>query len=231
MSDSAARPRQIPLDLPWPRHDGASRADFIVSDSNAAAVTMLDASTEWPDGRLALIGPEGSGKTHLALVWAQENGARFIDGGVTHAEGAARDWAASGCVVFEDCDRRLTSPEAERALFHLLNILREDGGRILMTGRTPPSRWAGSLPDLHSRLSAVTAAGIAAPDDELLEQLVTKLFRDRHIIITDRLASYLARRIDRNSAAVEAAVAALDTHSLETRQPVGAKMAKDLFGW
>lgn len=231
MSDSATRPRQLPLDLPWPRHDGASRGDFIVSDSNRAAVTLLDAPSEWPDGRLALVGPEGSGKTHLALIWAQETGARFVDGGASDAEDAARDWAASGYVVFEDCDRRLTTPEAERALFHLLNILREEGGRILMTGRTPPSRWAGGLPDLASRLSAVTAAPIAPPDEELLEQLVVKLLRDRHIVIKDRLASYIARRIDRSSAAVEAAVARLDARSLELGQPVSVKLAKDLFGW
>lgn len=231
MSDSVAPPRQLPLDLPWPRHEGASRGDFIVSESNEAAVTLVDASGEWPDGRLALVGPEGSGKTHLAMVWAQETGARFIDGGTSHPEGAARDWAASGCVVFEDCDRRLASPEAERALFHLLNILREEGGRILMTGRTPPSRWAGGLPDLASRLSAVTVAEIAPPDEDLLEQLVVKLFRDRHIVIKDRMASYIARRIDRNSAAVEAAVARLDARSLELGQPVSVKLARDLFGW
>jgi len=226
MADAEARPRQLPLDLPWPRHDRASRADFAVTESNAEALGFLENWRNWPDGRLALVGPEGSGKTHLALIWARESGAQFVE-----ADAAPRDIAASGCVVFEDCDRRLNTPDAETALFHLLNILREEGGKILMTARTPPARWSIQLPDLASRLSAVAVAEIKSPDDELLEHLVVKLFADRDVVIKDKLASYIAKRINRNSAAVEEAVAALDVKSIELREPVSTKMAKDLFGW
>lgn len=226
MAESTRKPRQIPLDLPWPRHDRASRADFAVTESNHEAVGFLNNWQDWPDGRLALVGPEGCGKTHLALVWAQQSGARFVD-----ESADPRDLAQSGCVVFEDCDRRLSSPEAEAALFHLLNILREEGGHILLTARTPPARWDIRLPDLASRLSAITVAEIKTPDDELLEHLVVKLFSDREIVIKDRLATYIAKRADRSSAAIEAAVAMLDAKSLELGQPVSTKMAKDLFGW
>lgn len=226
MAGIVDKPRQIPLDLPWPRHDRASRVDFAVSESNVEAVGFLDNWQEWPEGRLALIGPEGCGKTHLSLIWAQETGAKFVETDV-----APRDLAASHCVVFEDCDRRITSPEAEFALFHLLNIIREEGGKILMTARTPPARWPVRLPDLVSRLSAVTVAQVKSPDDELLEQLVVKLFADRDVIIKDKLATYIAKRIDRNSAAIESAVAAMDARSIELREPVSTKMAKELFGW
>ena len=226
MSDTAQRPRQIPLDLPWPRHDRASRSDFIVSESNQKAVGFLDHSANWPDGRLALIGPEGCGKTHLALAWAEQVSAQFVDGEI-----APRSLVGSGCVVFEDCDRRLTSPEVEAALFHLLNIVREEGGKILITARTPPARWKTTLPDLASRLSAITVAEVDSPDDDLLEQLVVKLFSDREIVIKDRLATYIAKRADRSSAAIEMAVAMLDAKSLELGQPVSTKMAREVFGW
>jgi len=226
MTDAGNKPRQIPLDLPWPRHDRATRADFVVSESNQQAVGFLDNWREWSDGRLALIGPEGCGKTHLALIWAQEVGATFIEDALP-----ARDMASSGYVVFEDCDRRLTTPDAEFALFHLLNILRDEGGKILMTARTPPARWPVRLPDLASRLSAATVTQVQSPDDELLEQLVVKLFADRDIVIRDKIATYITKRIDRNSAAIEAAVAALDVRSLELREPVSTKMAKELFRW
>jgi len=137
----------------------------------------------------------------------------------------------SGHVVFEDCDRRLATPEIEAALFHLLNILREEGGKILLTARTPPARWKVTLPDLASRLSAITVAEIQSPDDELLERLVVKLFSDREIVVNDRLATYIAKRTERSSAAIEMVVATLDAKSLELGQPVSAKMAKEVFGW
>ena len=226
MSDIVRRPKQIPLDLPWPRHDRATRSDFIVSESNQKAVGFIDNSANWPDRRLALVGPEGCGKTHLAMAWAEQVGAQFVDG-----EFAPRDLTGTGCVVFEDCDRRLTSSEVEAAFFHLLNIVREEGGKILITARTPPARWKTKLPDLASRLAAITVAEVDSPDDELLEQLVVKLFSDREIVIKDRLATYIAKRADRSSAAIEMAVATLDAKSLELGQPVSSKMAKDVFGW
>ncbi len=228
MTSSAAtnKPRQIPLDLPWPRYNRATRADFISSGSNAQALGFLKHAARWPDNRLALVGPEGCGKTHLAMVWALENDASFADRTTD-----VRDIAASGRVILEDCDRWLITQESEAFLFHLLNILREEGGSILMTARTPPARWPVRLPDLLSRLSAVTMARIKEPDDDLLEKLVTKLFADRDIVIRKRLSKYIARRIERRSAAVEAAVAALDAHSIEHGEPVSVSMAKEVFGW
>lgn len=226
MSEMAQKPKQIPLDLPWPRHDNASRSDFIISESNQKAVGFLDSTSDWPDGRLALVGPEGCGKTHLALAWAEQVGAQFVDGEI-----APRSLAGSSCVVFEDCDRRLVSPDVEAALFHLLNILREEGGKILLTARIPPARWGIKLPDLASRLAAITVAEINSPDDDLLEQLVVKLFSDREIVVKDRLATYIAKRTDRSAAAIEMAVATLDARSLELGQPVSTKMARDVFGW
>lgn len=227
MTGAVPRPKQIPLDLPWPRHDRATRADFAVSDSNAAAVGFVDNWRDWPEGRLCLVGPEGCGKTHLAMIWAAETGATFVEA----ASMDARSVSSSGCVILEDCDRRVSTPEQERALFHLLNILREEGGSILLTARTPPARWPVALADLASRLNAVSVAEIASPDDEVLEQLFMKLFADRDILVKETLATYLARRIDRTSAAAEVTVAALDAKSLETGAPITTRMAKELFGW
>lgn len=227
MTDANSRPRQIPLDLPWPRHERATRADFAVSTSNAAALGFVEGWRDWPDNRLCLVGPEGSGKTHLAMIWAQETDAVFVQASDVDARGISN----SGRVIFEDCDRRLQSPDQEHALFHLLNILREEGGSILMTARTPPARWGTALPDLASRLTATAVARVEPPDDDLLEMLVVKLFSDRDIVVKEGLVTYISRRIERNAAAVENAVAALDAKSLETGAPISTRMAKELFGW
>lgn len=230
MAEAAGSPRQIPLDLPWPRHDRADRADFVVSDSNAEAVRFLDAWRGWPDGRLALIGPEGSGKTHRALIWAKETGAEFIDAHLLKDE-TVRKAASSGHVVFEDCDRRIAGEEAERALFHLINVVREQRGRLLLTARTAPSRWNIRLRDLASRLDATSVAHLQAPDDDLLAQLVAKLFSDRDILVEERVASYVSLRIERSFAAALDAVSRLDAASLEAARPISVPMVKEVFGW
>lgn len=69
--------RQLRLKLRRPASH--RREDFVVGPSNAQAMAALDAWPAWPGGALALIGPIGSGKTHLAREWAQRAGALIMD--------------------------------------------------------------------------------------------------------------------------------------------------------
>ena len=69
-------PTQIPLTLPHAPQYG--RDEFIVGDSNAAALRLLES---WPDGSsplAVLSGPPGAGKTHLVHIWASRTGARIL---------------------------------------------------------------------------------------------------------------------------------------------------------
>ena len=70
------------------------------------------------------MGPEGSGKSHLASIWADQSGARFLSArSLELADLPAQ--LATGALVLEDCTE---SEIDERALFHLLNLVREEDG-------------------------------------------------------------------------------------------------------
>ena len=69
--------RQLPLEFD---HDPASgRDDLIVSDRLNAAVAIVDRWPDWPSPVVILAGPTGSGKSHLARIWANRVGATRID--------------------------------------------------------------------------------------------------------------------------------------------------------
>ena len=227
MSETTAPPRQLPLDLPWSADARAGRADFIEAACNEAARVALAAP--WPQGRLLLAGPEGSGKTHLALIRAAEAGARFLDLAAL-TKGGARAAATLGEVIVEDLDRRL-APDAEVPLFHLLNLAAEGECRVLMTARVPPSRWTVGLRDLASRLGATALAPLSRPDDTLLSRLVEKLLADRALRHDARLPGYVAKRIERSFAAAQTAVEALDAAALASGRPVSVAMAREALGW
>ena len=159
-------------------------ADFLVASSNRDAVLWLDRWPDWPGAGLAIHGPAGCGKSHLAQVWRRRSGARSI----TAATIANEDPASllSDCIGFaiEDADRGVD----ERALLHLYNWTAEQGGNLLLTGRSPPARWGIALPDLRSRLAAMPAVAVTPPDDALFAAVLIKHFADRQSAVLNWIA-------------------------------------------
>ena len=199
--------------------------DFLPGPPNAAAHAMVTCWPDWPARVLALVGPEGAGKSHLAAIWAEQAGARFL--AARALRGADLPAAlATGALVVEDL-----APEAfdETALFHLLNLAREEGAWLLLTARSAPSAWRLSLPDLASRLRAVPVAAMAPPDDAMLRAVLVKLFADRQLAVDESVVAYLLPRIERSFAAARAAVARLDAEALRLKRPVTRALAAELF--
>ena len=156
--------RQLAFDLPLT--EAMTRESFYPAPSNAVALQTVERWQDWPGRKLLLLGPEGSGKTHLAHVWARMTGAVIL----TTPELADADPAALARrpVVVEDADR---IGDNETALFHLHNLVTE-AGALLMTARTPPRDWGLILPDLASRMQATQTVRLEAPDDALLSAVL-----------------------------------------------------------
>ncbi len=192
---------------------------------------MIESWRGWPGRRLALCGPEASGKTHLAHVCAAESAAALARGRDLDAASPLA-LLGGGALVVEDADRlgaAARPAEAEAALHHLLNLAAAEGAALLLTGRAAPAHWPAALPDLRSRLSALSAAQLRAPDDALLTAVIAKLLDDRSLAFEAGLPAYLARRIERSFAAAHAIVEALDAGSLAARRPITRKLAAELL--
>lgn len=211
--------RQLRLQLGSP--PSYRRETFIVSSSNDEAVRALDAWPAWHGGVLALVGPRGTGKTHLAQAWADQVGA------VTLAFNALlpdlHDLAGRP-VLMEDADRS----DAE-TLFHLINMAPQAGGGLLLTARRAPVTWPAALPDLRSRLNALPVAELGEPDDDLLEGVLQKFFRERHIRPSDDIFSYLLRRMERSVPVALALVERLDEASDAEHRPVSRALARQIL--
>ncbi len=215
--------RQLPLS--FDHRPALNAADFVVAGSNTAAVAWLDRWPDWPGRALAIHGPAASGKTHLAHVWRHRSGANVIDGSSLTSTNVAEVGGPDHRVVVEDADRGVD----EAALFHLINLVREEGGSVLLTGRDAPARWPVRLPDLRSRLAAIPAVGLEAPDDGLLVAVLAKQFDDRQLRIGDGVVEYLLPRIERSFAAISRIVAGLDKLSLAERRNITVPLARQVL--
>jgi chromosomal replication initiation ATPase DnaA len=206
---------QLLLDLPVgvAFDDG----DFLVAQANTHAMAWIDRWPNWPQQRLALVGPAGSGKSHLAAIWARRAGAATV---------AGRDLAApvDGHLVIEGADAA-----AERPLLHTLNVAAETGRSVLLVARTAPARWPIALPDLASRLATVVVAMLEAPDEALLSAVLVKHAADRQLAVPPAVIRYLEPRIERSFAAAATVIAALDHAAVARRRRVSLALAREVL--
>ena len=184
------------------------------------AFQALERWPDWRGGRAgALAGPPGSGKTHLAQMWATRNDA------IELAPDALDDVPPDRAVLVEDADGRAD----EEALFHLFNRA-APGASLLLTSRSPPGLWPSRLPDLRSRLNALPVARLEEPDDAVLAAMLEKFFAERHIRPTDDVVAYLLRRIERSAGGAAQVVARIDEAADQQRRPVSRALAREVLG-
>jgi chromosomal replication initiation ATPase DnaA len=204
------------LPLPIFREPQFVETDFRAAPSNAEARAWLRRTEAWPGLRLALWGDAGRGKTHLLHIWAGGNGARVCRG----AELAGVPEVTAG-IAIDDAD---TAVDAT-SLLHLLNAAAEARMPVLLAARAPPARWQIDLPDLASRLRAITAVEIGPPEDALLRILLSRLLAERQLRIPEPVQDWLIRRLPRSAAALGDAVARLDSAGLDHRRNITVPFA------
>lgn len=217
------QPRQLALALP--HAESLTRDNFMEGPANAAGLSLIESWPDWPNRIMLLVGPEGSGKSHLAAIWAERSGARATS---AHALTAASvpGALATGALAVEDLK---PAEFDDRAMFHLLNLAREDGAYVLITARLAPAAFEIELRDLKSRLRAVPVVSLLPPDDLLFRGLIVKFCADRQLSIDESVVNYLATRIERSYAAARQAVDLLDTEALRLGRPVTRALAAELL--
>ena len=211
-------PAQLRLSLE--RGPDHAPSTFVVSDSNALAVRTLESWPDWRGGALALVGPPGSGKSHLAAIWRRRVGAACLDAGDADIQ------HHTGPLLIEDAD----AEAPEEMLFHLLNQASRPGGGLLLTSRQSPGRWTASLPDLRSRLNALPVAQLEEPDDTVLSAMLDKFFRERNIRAGEDVLGYLVRRIERSAESAMDVVARLDEAAYAQGRELSRNFASKVLG-
>ncbi len=206
--------------------------DFIVNPSNEEAVLWLDKWPEWDNFALAIYGPEGCGKTHLAHVFSlmveyQDNNTnvKVISPEDLKLDNVAELVDAHKCIILENGDRGVN----EEALFHLYNLLKEEKGTLLLTCRVPPSRWDVKLPDLRSRLRSVFGVALNEPDDNLFASVLVKHFSDRQILVGKDVVEYLISHGERSFSFAKKIVAEADNLSLSEKRRITIPLIKQVI--
>ncbi len=216
-------PRQ--LTLSWPHQPSFAEEDFLPAPSNREALAAISRWPDWTGSMLLLGGPEGSGKSHLGALWARRASATVVQAPAL-GDDEIRACAESGAVLIEDADK---IADKEDRLFHIVNDALHRAIWVLITAREAPNVWSLNTPDLLSRLRLAPVVKLGAPDLELTEAVLFKLFSDRQLQVEPPVIAYIALRIERSLAAAREVVAALDREALAQGRRVTRAMAAELL--
>jgi chromosomal replication initiation ATPase DnaA len=221
VAEPKAGPEQLVLDLP--HRPALALEDFLVGPTNEAAVALMDAWPDWTARAAIVVGPTGSGKSHLTNVWRLKSGAGSVPAPEL-TENAIAEIETTGALAVEDLDRGIAS---ERVLFHLLNLTKEKGFALLATSRTAPVDLEVALPDLRSRLRALPMVRIESPDDHILKAVLVKLFTDRQLTPDPHVVGHLALHMERSFEAAQKVVEACDQLALARQRKVTRPIAAE----
>ncbi len=216
--------RQIPLDLG--SRSAMGREDFLIGPSNVGAVAWLDRWPDWPAPVLVINGPAASGKSHLAAVWRERAKAEAIRPEMLLSRSAEQIAQAGKHLLFDGLDLWLGEQEAERTLFHLYNILKEEKRSMLLTMRMTPSEVDFKIADLASRFRAAPVASIHTPDDDLLASIFVKLFHDRQLQVSAEVIHYMLPRMERSFAAARDIVERADRLALSEKRSISIPLMR-----
>lgn len=199
-----------------------TRQTFVVSASNADATAALDAFPDHVTPILAVVGPQGAGKTHLLTAWADRAGAALLSGELA----AVADLRAleGRRVALDDADRC-----DDETLFHLINMAGHEGAGLVLASRLAPAAWEAALPDLRSRLNAVRVASLGEPDDAVLRGVLTRFFAEASVRPSADLLEYLVRRIGRSVPDARETVRRLIEYAAPQQRPVTRALAREVL--
>lgn len=228
MSNNTAK--QLPIDF---IHETLyEREDFMVSKSNIEAIKAVDEWPNWPYFSLCIYGPEGSGKTHISHIFADNvytktNAKQKIP--LVRARGIKleniyRFFEESKCLIVENLDDKYIN---EEALFHLYNLYKNEGGYILFTTTKPPARMNFKLADLQSRLNTIPVIEIKEPDSDLLSALIVKLFADRQVNISPEIVNYITNNTIRSFSYIKKLVIEADNTSISRKRAISIPIIKE----
>lgn len=216
--------------LPFAYRPRFGRSDFVAAPSNAAArgwVLDAEAVWRWPEGRMALWGEGGTGKTHLLSVWAARHGAPVVEGSRLNERDVADLFSEGGfrALALDNADR----VREEADLLHLVNLVRERRMALLMAGRAAPARWPVRLPDLASRLRATASVPIGQAEEDLLRRLFLRLLAERQMVVAQPVTEWVLRRLPRNAGAIREMAARLDQAALASGEKVTRALAASVL--
>jgi len=216
------------LTIEMPKRSALGREDFMVNECNHEAIQFIDTFYQGKMKSGVLIGPKGSGKSHLVNVFCKNFEKERWLISQKGDKNIYKIFQENNMIIIEDIDL-ISSVVEEEYLFHSINLSKELNKVLLLTSGVNLSDISIKTPDLRSRLDSIQSVKILEPNDDLMNALILKLFHDRQILIKPNIISYLMQRIERSYLGISSIVDLIDNVSLSKHKSISKNLIKELL--
>ena len=192
-------------------------SDFYVNETNIEAYKGV---TDQNNKHIILVGPNKSGKSYLANLWCIKNkGIKLKDN---------LDYIINNNMnTFID---NIDMGFDEEELFFVINHSIVNSLKILITTSSNINEINFSLKDLISRLKAFAFLRINQPDDDMLINVLTKLFVEKQFIVNSKdVFQFIIKNTNRSYDNMFNIVKKLDTLSLEKKRELTIPLIKEIL--
>lgn len=211
--------------FPFPPHR-KTFDELDITASNEAAIRAIRRHEQWPTPILCLVGPPRSGLTTIAQAWASDLGGTYICTKAFNALNLADiDSLAARTMVIDNAN--LVEKESE--FLTLLNRVNEMGGKLLLTSNMAPPFWHMRSADLVSRLKSIPVTEITEPDEAALQARLKATAKLHFLRLDDDVLSYVALRLGRDYAAVNAFVSLLSEAVTQAGRAPSVHLAREVL--
>ena len=188
--------------------------------TNATNIEAYNGVLYSDDNNIFLTGPIKSGKTYLGNLWLKKYDAILYKDNFDSL-------INNRCNIFID---NIELVNDEEKLFHILNHCKLNNLHLLVTSEFGINDVRFNLKDLSSRIKVFSFYEIYQPDDDMLLNILTKLFIEKQFIINSHeIFNFIIKRANRSYADMLKIVTILDKLSLSKKRQLTIPLIKEIL--
>ena len=188
------------------------RHDFIIGESNIEAVKWVDNFSKSKVNGLVIIGPVASGKSHL--ISTLKNKYKILQAEEINEEKI--NILELKDLIIENIEKI----ENHYFFLHVINVVKENKFKVLLTSRLSIKELNIRLEDLKSRLLAYSHSKILLPTDDVLRGIIIKISKDKGLHLSDTIINYILSHVDRSYSTINSFINELDQLSLIRKKKI-----------
>ena len=188
------------------------RHDFVVGESNIEAVKWIDNFSKSKISGLVIVGPSASGKSHL--ISTLKNKYKILKAEEINEEKI--NILELKDLIIENIEKI----ENHYFFLHVINVVKENKFKVLLTSRLSIKELNIRLEDLKSRLLAYSHSKILLPTDDVLRGIIIKISKDKGLLLSDTIINYILSHVDRSYSTINSFINELDQLSLIRKKKI-----------